>query len=329
MSFQDGYIKWLRTHIGHQLIYLVYTTTFVFNEDHHLLVQERYDFDWLSVPGGALELGESLSACALRETYEETGVQASLEGLIGVFSHPAYELLYPNGDRVQPWMATFVARTTEKNTNIQIDGKETLKASFRPVDEVRYRLPQHYQDALAAYEKNGTKGTIESVHAEPELKAYYPILREKLGHARIILPGGSAVIYNDAGQVLAVHEVATGKWDLPSGFADIGESSSATVVREVKEETGLDVEPVGLIGLYSEPPYSYVEIPSNGDQIQLVDLFLECRIVDGTFTPQDGEVDGMQFMDIEALIAQPSTHPHRRRMLEDLLQTQNNRPFIR
>ena len=44
-SFADGYIKWLRSHVGNQLIYLVYTNAFVFDDENRLLVQERYDFD--------------------------------------------------------------------------------------------------------------------------------------------------------------------------------------------------------------------------------------------------------------------------------------------
>ena len=328
MTFQDGYIKWVRSHIGHQLIYLVYTTTFVFNEENHLLVMERYDFDWLSVPGGALELNESIAQCAIRETLEETDIQVELEGLIGVYSHPQYELLYPNGDRVQPWMATFVARTTATSADLKADGQENLTATFKPVEEVRHRLPQHYQDALAAYEKNGVSGTIETIHYNDELQPYYPILRKELGSAQIILPGGSAVIFNDEGQVMVVHEVSSNRWDLPSGFSDLGESSSATIVREVKEETGLTIEPVKLLGLYTEPPYSQVKIANNGDQIQLVDLILECRIIEGEFNPQDNEVDGLKFMDIDELIALPTTSRHRRRLLEDLKNKQDH-PYIR
>jgi 8-oxo-dGTP pyrophosphatase MutT (NUDIX family) len=325
MTFQDGYIKWIREHVGHQLIYLVYTTTFVFDSQNRLLVQERYDFDWLSVPGGALELGESLAVCARRETFEETHIDIELERFVGVFSHPEYELLYPNGDRVQPWMATFVGRP--KNLDIQIDGQETLGASFQPVDAVRHRLPSHYQVALNAIEHHPTEAAVETVYANDALFAYYPILRAGVGQERIILPGGSAVIFNDAGQVLTVHETRLDHWDLPSGFADLGESSTATVVREVYEETGLRVEPTRVLGIYSEPPYSNIEI-TNGDKCQLVDLMLQCEIVEGEFNPQDDEVDAVRFMDINKLLAQPTTSAHRRRMLEDLKQL-DKAPFIR
>ncbi|MBI5960660.1 MAG: NUDIX domain-containing protein, partial [Chloroflexi bacterium] len=101
VSRADGYVKWVRGHVGHQLIYLVYTTNLVFDDAGRILVQRRYDFDWLGVPGGALEVGESLRNCAAREVYEETGLHVAVERLVGVFSHPDYNLLYPNGDQVQ------------------------------------------------------------------------------------------------------------------------------------------------------------------------------------------------------------------------------------
>ena len=102
-SHVDGYVKWVRQHIGSQLIYLVYTTNLILNDTGQILVQRRYDFDWLSVPGGALELGERLRDCAIREAREETGLTIQPERLVGVFSHPELTLHYPNGDVVQQW----------------------------------------------------------------------------------------------------------------------------------------------------------------------------------------------------------------------------------
>ena len=65
------------------------------------------------------------------------------------------------------------------------------------------------------------------------------------------LVGAGAVVVKD-GRVLLVqrgHEPLKGQWSLPGGLLEIGESLHAGVVREVREETGLSVEPVELIEL--------------------------------------------------------------------------------
>lgn len=324
-TYQDGYIKWLRSHIDHELIYLVYTTGFVFDDNGHLLVQERYDFDWLSVPGGVMEMNESLTDCVKRETFEETGIDCTVERLIGVFSHPQYNLLYPNGDQVQPWTVAFVCKA--KHSNIQVDGKETLEAQFRPPDEIRDRLPLQYQHMLEAIERSSTEAAIESIYYDKELKPYYPILREKIGTDRIILPGTTGVIFNEAGHILAVHDKLRDIWDIPAGLSDIGETTSGTVVRELKEETGLTVKPVRNLGVYSNPSLSHAEL-ENGHKAHWIDLILECEIVDGTPTPDNVEIDDIQYMSIERLLAEPHITPLRKQILTDI-QNRDQAPFIR
>ncbi len=62
-----------------------------------------------------------------------------------------------------------------------------------------------------------------------------------------------AIIEKD-GKILLVKEAGTldkGKWNRPAGWIDVGENPIDMVKREVKEETGLDFEPIGLIGIYS------------------------------------------------------------------------------
>ena len=324
-TFQDGYVKWIRSHIGNQLIYLVYSTAFVFNEKGHLLVQERYDFDWLSVPGGAMEIDESLLDCVRRETFEETGVDCTVERFVGIFSHPNYNLVYPNGDQVQCFTAAFVCHA--KTENIQVDGQETLQAAFRPVDEVRDRFPLMYKDMLAAIEHHPTEAHLEAVYSEAILQPYYPILREKVGAESIILPGTTAAIFNEDGQILAIKKGAQDYWNLPAGLSDLGETTTATVVREVLEETGFIVEPTRIIGIYSHPDISQARFP-NGEKAHSVDLLIECNITGGEFKPDGVEVELMQFMDIEALAAQEHITPLRQQMYADL-RIREQAPFIR
>jgi 8-oxo-dGTP pyrophosphatase MutT (NUDIX family) len=60
---------------------------------------------------------------------------------------------------------------------------------------------------------------------------------------------------------------------------ELGESLGDCVVREVREETGLDVEPVGIVGIYSDPKHVFAY--DDGEVRQEFSICLECRIVSG------------------------------------------------
>lgn len=64
----------------------------------------------------------------------------------------------------------------------------------------------------------------------------------------IVLPKEDGVVL-----IRRRNEPFKGQWCLPGGFVDVGESVEAAAVREMKEETGLDVEVGRLVGVYSDP----------------------------------------------------------------------------
>jgi ADP-ribose pyrophosphatase YjhB (NUDIX family) len=71
--------------------------------------------------------------------------------------------------------------------------------------------------------------------------------------ARELRPGVAAVIPNGEGRILLQRRSDNGLWGLPGGSVEIGESVRDAILREVREETGLSVEVVRLIGVYSDP----------------------------------------------------------------------------
>jgi mutator protein MutT len=67
-----------------------------------------------------------------------------------------------------------------------------------------------------------------------------------------VVPAASAVVVNEAGELLLQRRSDNGQWALPGGTMDLGETLAQTVVREVKEETGIEVEVTGVVGIYTD-----------------------------------------------------------------------------
>lgn len=130
-----------------------------------------------------------------------------------------------------------------------------------------------------------------------------------------IRPGVAAVIFGEGGVLLQLRD-DNGRWGLPGGAVEPGESVTAAIVREVREETGLDVEPVRLIGVYSDPANHQVIAYPDGNVIHYVSSVFECAVRGGTLTCCDESLD-LRFFDPAAL--PPDALPIARIRIRDAL----------
>jgi len=120
---------------------------------------------------------------------------------------------------------------------------------------------------------------------------YFARLRECVGHDLLLAPAAAACIRDEEGRILLLRRIdGDNLWGFPGGAMELGERAAEAVVREVHEETGLEVEPMALIGVYSGPEYAF-DYP-NGDQVQPVTIFFECRVVGGKLRPDMREIIG-------------------------------------
>lgn len=100
-----------------------------------------------------------------------------------------------------------------------------------------------------------------------------------------LIPAASAVVADEAGRILLARRTDNDLWTIPGGAMDPGESIAETAVREVKEETGLDVEVVSLVGIYSNP--RHVVEYADGEVRQQFSVCFACRPIAGEPTPSD------------------------------------------
>jgi 8-oxo-dGTP pyrophosphatase MutT (NUDIX family) len=83
----------------------------VANDAGDILMIRRSDNDNWAVPGGAIDLGESVGQAAIRETLEEAGITCAITGLVGIYSDPKHVILYTsNGEARQEFSIVLTAR---------------------------------------------------------------------------------------------------------------------------------------------------------------------------------------------------------------------------
>jgi 8-oxo-dGTP pyrophosphatase MutT (NUDIX family) len=101
-----------------------------------------------------------------------------------------------------------------------------------------------------------------------------------------MVPSVNVVVANSAGEILLIHRTDNDNWALPGGAIDLGESAKQAAVRETREETGIDCEITGLVGIYTGPKH-IILYTSNGEARQEFSIVMTARPLAGEPTPSD------------------------------------------
>jgi ADP-ribose pyrophosphatase YjhB (NUDIX family) len=115
---------------------VVAVTAFILDTTGRLLMIRRTDNDLYAIPGGAQEIGETISQTVVREVNEETGILVEATGLIGVYSDPAHVIAFTNGEVRQEFSLCFRARPIRGEPHTSGESKEVLWVEPARLDDL-------------------------------------------------------------------------------------------------------------------------------------------------------------------------------------------------
>jgi ADP-ribose pyrophosphatase YjhB (NUDIX family) len=140
---------------------------------------------------------------------------------------------------------------------------------------------------------------------------------ERLGKEGKLRVGCSAVIFDEAREkVLLTRRTDNGRWCVPGGGLEAGESVEEACLREVWEETGLRARVTRLIGVYSDP--DQLVIYSDGNKAFFVVLSFEVEVIGGELGLSD-ETTEAGYFSLAEMDSMPMHGRHKHRVMDALL----------
>lgn len=131
-----------------------------------------------------------------------------------------------------------------------------------------------------------------------EQMEYYKYLRQFVGQRPLILPGSVVIIRNKLGEVL-LQKRPEGRWGLPGGLMNLGESFEQVAQREVLEEVGLEIKNIKLLQVYSGEE-NYTKAP-NGDEFYSVTAVYTTDEVSGELNSDSNETVDVKYFRMDNL----------------------------
>ena len=143
-----NYVKDLRKLVGTRPLILPGAVVIILNDQQEVLLQHRTDGGW-GLPGGLMELGESLEETARREVKEETSLEIGELTLVNIFSGKDYHFKVSNGDELYSVTAVYI--TKDVRGKMDIDETESVAVQFFKLNELPDGLTDEYKSYILPY----------------------------------------------------------------------------------------------------------------------------------------------------------------------------------
>ena len=129
--------------------------------------------------------------------------------------------------------------------------------------------------------------------------SYIMNMREKVGHDPIISVGSTVLVFNKNNELLLNLRSDSNDWGIPGGGKEINETLEECAIRELKEETNLDIDNLELVTVLSGSDYYYIY--PNGDHVDCVIALYQVKNYSGELNINDGESKKLQFFLLDSL----------------------------
>lgn len=135
---------------------------------------------------------------------------------------------------------------------------------------------------------------------------YIRELRALIGTRFLLLASVTAAIFDERGRLLVVRITGRGDefWTFPGGLIEPDERPIDALVREVREETGLDVRPTSIVGVHGGPEFRHTH--ASGDETGYVMTTCMCEVLSGVPRIDGDEIEDLRWVTRDEAIALPS-----------------------
>ena len=144
-NFEQSYLGQLRKIVGHRKLITPGVIGVIQDREKRILLVQRRDNNVWEMPGGSMELDQSVVDCIKQEVKEETGLNVALATPISLYSGPRFSFTNRYDDELQPLIIVF--RIDEWGGSLLSETDETVDARFFSLDEIP-DIPKMFREII-------------------------------------------------------------------------------------------------------------------------------------------------------------------------------------